>query len=119
MNVLTNREIYYNAPGDGKTFFQNAKERLDTLKQNQLFQTGAAAYGGYLQQKYQGGGYQPLPGDGTGSASNQGATVIVTDGSDKPKTMSTGLKIGIGVGVAAIIGIVIFVVIKNKNKGKK
>jgi len=115
MNVLTNREIYYNAPGDGKTL----KERLDTLKQNQLFQTGAAAYGSYLQQKYQGGGYQPIVDDGSGRANNNGPQVIVTDNTNQPTKMSTGMKIGIGVGVAAIIGIVIFVVIKNKNKSKK
>ena len=116
MNVLTNREIYYNAPGDKKTL----KERLDTLKQNQLFQSGAAAYGGYLQQKYQGGGYQPIVDDGSGRANNNQPQVIVTDGNTKqPTEMSTGMKIGIGVGVAAIIGIVIFVVIKNKNKSKK
>jgi len=119
MNVLTNREIYYNAPGDGKAFLEKSKERLDKLKANQLFQTGAAAYGGYLQQKYQGGGYQPLPDDGSGRANNNQPQVIVTDGNNNTKTMSTGLKIGIGVGVAAIIGIVIFVVIKNKNKSKK
>lgn len=118
MNVLTNREIYYNAPGDGKAFIEKSKERLDALRQNQLFQTGAAAYGGYLQQKYQGGGYQPLATDQSGKTNNYGPSVIVT-GDEPPKTMSTGLKIGIGVGVAAIIGIVIFVVIKNKNKGKK
>ena len=120
MDVLTDREIYYNLneKGDKQGFFKKAGEKLKNLEKNQLFQTGAAAYGGYLQQRYQGGGFQPLtPAEDLGRTTNQPPQVIVT-GDEPKKGMSTGMKIGIGVGVAAVIGIIIFVVVKNK-KGKK
>jgi len=123
MNVLTNREIYYNLDDekDGKTgFFKRTGDKLKNLEKNQLFQTGAAAYGSYLKQRYQGGGFQPLStSQELGTTNNQGPTVVVSGNNDEPKKMSTGLKIGIGVGVAAVIGIIIFVVVKNKNKAKK
>lgn len=119
MNVLTDREIHYNAKGkdEKKGLFKNFGEKVKNLKQNQLFQTGAAAYGGYLQQKYQGGGFQPLETADSNPTSNKGPQVTVT-GDEPKKGMSTGTKIGIGIGVAAIIGIVIFVATK-KNKAKK
>jgi len=123
MNVLTNREIYYNLDEkDGKTgFFKRTGDKLKNLEKNQLFQTGAAAYGSYLQQRYQGGGFQPLStSQELGTTNNEQPTVFVSGNNElPPKKMSTGLKIGIGVGVAAVIGIIIFVVVKNKNKGKK
>lgn len=118
MDVITNREIYYNLNDkkekkDRKNVFQNTGDKIKKLKENQLFQTGAAAYGGYLQQKYQGGGFQPLE---TTTTTNELPKAEVTD--KEPEGMSRNLKIGLGIGVAAVIGIVIFVVVKNKRSKK-
>ena len=121
MNVLTDNQIYYNVDDKQKKqgFFQRAGDKLRNIEQNPLFQTGASAYGGYLQQKYQGGGFQPLNTTDSGRNFNQPPLPPVVTG-DEPRTgMSRGTKICIGIGVAAIIGIVIFVVVKNKKKGKK
>lgn len=122
MEVLTNREIYYNNDGKDKTgWLKKQQAKLKELEKNALFQTGAAAYGSYLTQRYQGGGFQPLlTQEELGKTSNQAPTVVVTDESKSPKTgLSTGTKIGIGVGVAAVIGIVIFVIVRNRKKAKK
>jgi hypothetical protein len=120
MEVLTNREIYYNNDGKDKTgWLKKQQAKLKELEKNALFQTGAAAYGGYLTQRYQGGGFQPLSTqEELGKTSNQPPTVLVTEQNSK-KGMSLTAKIGIGVGVAAVIGIVIFVVVRNRKKAKK
>ena len=122
MEVLTNREIYYNNDGKDKTgWLKKQQAKLKELEKNALFQTGAAAYGGYLQQRYQGGGFQPLlTQEELGKTTNQAPTALATDNTTQPKKgLSTGAKIGIGVGVAAVIGIVIFVVVRNRKKAKK
>jgi hypothetical protein len=122
MEVLTNREIYYNNDGKNKSgWLKKQQAKLKELEKNALFQTGAAAYGSYLTQRYQGGGFQPLlTQEELGKTSNQPPTVVVTDESKSPKKgLSTGAKIGIGVGVAAVIGIVIFVIVRNRKKAKK
>lgn len=124
MEVLTNRDIYYNTNGDktkkSAAWLQKQREKLKELEKNQLFQTGAAAYGSYLTQRYQGGGFQPLSTqEELGRTSNQPPIVSVTD-NQTPKTgMSLTTKIAIGVGVAAVVGIVIFVVVRNRKKSKK
>lgn len=122
MEVLTNRDIYYNADDKKNAgWLKKQREKLKELEKNALFQTGAAAYGSYLTQRYQGGGFQPLmTPEELGKTSNQMPTVTVTDESKKPKQgLSTGAKIGIGVGIAAVVGIVIFVVVRSRKKGKK
>ena len=122
MEVLTNREIYYNNDGKDKTgWLKKQQAKLKELEKNALFQTGAAAYGSYLTQRYQGGGFQPLSSpEELGKTNNQLPTVLVSDDSKSPKKgLSTGAKIGIGVGVAAVLGIVIFVIVRNRKKAKK
>jgi hypothetical protein len=126
MEVLTNRDIYYNNDGKNKkstdqSWLKKQGAKLKELEKNQLFQTGAAAYGSYLTQRYQGGGFQPLSSqEELGKTSNQLPTVTVTDDTKKPEPkMSLTTKIGIGVGIAAVVGIIIFVVVKNRKKIKK
>ena len=123
MEVLTNRDIYYNndGKGDKSGWLKKQREKLKELEKNALFQTGAAAYGSYLTQRYQGGGFQPLlTQEELGKTSNKPPTIVVTDESKNPETgLSLTTKIGIGVGIAAVVGIVIFVVVRSRKKGKK